>query len=85
MSQPTLAEFRARCRSWLEQNAERRAADRQEFVWGEGSDSVALFNNISLEEEAAVVEGSPLAASTDALGCLLQATRASPTTALHMV
>jgi hypothetical protein len=31
----------------------------------------------------AVVDGSPLAASTDALGCLLQATSASPTTALE--
>jgi len=29
------------------------------------------------------VDGSPLAASTDALGCLLQAANASPRTALH--
>jgi alkylation response protein AidB-like acyl-CoA dehydrogenase len=54
MSQPTLDEFRTRCRNWLADNAERRAADRRKFVWGEGSDSVALFNNITLEEEAAV-------------------------------
>ena len=58
MSQPTLDEFRARCRSWLEDNAERRGAERHKFVWGEGSDSVALFDNISLEEEAEVHKAS---------------------------
>jgi alkylation response protein AidB-like acyl-CoA dehydrogenase len=39
---PTLDEFRAEVTAFLEANAERSEAERK-FVWGEGSDKVAMF------------------------------------------
>lgn len=53
-AQPTLEEFRKRCRAWLEANAEPRAVAENRTGEPE-SDSVALFHNRSLEEEAALL------------------------------
>jgi alkylation response protein AidB-like acyl-CoA dehydrogenase len=48
---PTIEEFRLRVRRWLESHAAPRPATRSKPTWGEGSDSVALFFNLSFEEE----------------------------------
>ena len=53
---PDLELWRKTARQWLEEHAERRPADRGvERRWGEGSDSVAVFHNLSFEEEAAIL------------------------------
>jgi alkylation response protein AidB-like acyl-CoA dehydrogenase len=54
---PSVPEFRAAARAWLEQNAELRP-DLAHQVWGEGSDSVALFPNRTEEEERAEIDRS---------------------------
>lgn len=53
---PSLEEFRIRCREWLEANAKLRESGPRKLPWGEGSDSVALFHNLSYEQELALVE-----------------------------
>lgn len=45
----TVEEFTARARAWLEQVAEPRSRDAT--AWGEGSDDVSVFHNLSFEEE----------------------------------
>lgn len=50
-----LEDFMAGARSWLDVNAERRPVDGR-IVWGQGSDSVALFQNLSYEEEKEHIE-----------------------------
>jgi alkylation response protein AidB-like acyl-CoA dehydrogenase len=47
---PTLDEFRAEVTAFLEANAERREAERK-FVWGEGSDKVAMFEERDRDTE----------------------------------
>ena len=42
MSQPTLEQFQADALAFLEANAPRKEAEKK-FVWGEGNDKVAMF------------------------------------------
>jgi acyl-CoA dehydrogenase len=51
MPEPTLDEFRGETVAFLDANAEPKPAST-EFVWGEGSDDVALFEEVAPEEEA---------------------------------
>ncbi len=50
MADPTLDEFRAECTAFLDANAERRPAETA-FQWGQGSDNVAMFEEIEPDEE----------------------------------
>jgi hypothetical protein len=55
---PTLEEFQAEVTAFLDAHAPRKptVADTQSFEWGQGSDDVALFEEIDREhEEAAIV------------------------------
>ena len=52
----TIEEFRREARAWLEANATPRASDGKAPAWGEGSDSVALFQNLDFEEEKAHID-----------------------------
>ena len=52
---PSLDEFIARAQEWLAANADLRP-ERVERVWGEGSDSVAVFHNMSFEDEKALID-----------------------------
>ena len=45
----------ARAQEWLAANAELRP-ERVERVWGEGSDSVAVFHNMSFDDEKALID-----------------------------
>lgn len=47
---PSLEEFARDAAAWLDEHAPRRP-DRAEARWGEGSDVVALFRDLSFEEE----------------------------------
>ena len=60
---PPLDEFVARAQEWLAANAELRP-ERVERVWGEGSDSVAVFHNMSFDDEKALDRRSPRAGSS---------------------
>jgi acyl-CoA dehydrogenase len=51
MPEPTIDEFRGEAAAFLEGNAEPKPAST-EFVWGEGSDDVALFEEVAPKEEA---------------------------------
>ncbi|MEZ5177899.1 MAG: acyl-CoA dehydrogenase family protein [Acidimicrobiales bacterium] len=51
MTETTLDDFRAEATAFLEANAELRPAATR-FVWGEGDDDVALFEEIAPDEEA---------------------------------
>ena len=50
---PTLDEFQQEVTAFLDANAELKEAETAEkkFVWGEGSDDVALFEEIDREKE----------------------------------
>jgi len=48
--QPTLEEFRQECRAFLDAHAEPKE-EAKAFVWGEGSDDVALFEQVDRERE----------------------------------
>jgi acyl-CoA dehydrogenase len=51
---PTLEDFQQEVTAFLEANAERKEASAdKKFVWGEGSDDVALFEQIDREKERA--------------------------------
>jgi alkylation response protein AidB-like acyl-CoA dehydrogenase len=50
-----LEEFCARAEAWLEANRDRRPPAR-ELVWGEGSDDVSVFRNLTAEEERRHIE-----------------------------
>ncbi|HVW32163.1 MAG TPA: acyl-CoA dehydrogenase family protein, partial [Acidimicrobiia bacterium] len=53
---PDLETWRKTARQWLEEHAERRPAERAgDRRWGEGSDSVAVFHNLSLDDEARIL------------------------------
>ena len=54
---PPLDEYLAGARAWLAENAEPRP-ERVERSWGEGSDSVALFHNVTFEEDRAIVDAA---------------------------
>jgi alkylation response protein AidB-like acyl-CoA dehydrogenase len=48
--------WRKAARQWLERHAEPRPpAGSGDLRWGEGSDSVAVFHNLSFEDEAAIL------------------------------
>jgi alkylation response protein AidB-like acyl-CoA dehydrogenase len=51
MTETTLDDLRAEATAFLDANAERRPA-ATEFEWGQGSDDVALFEEVAPEEEA---------------------------------
>jgi alkylation response protein AidB-like acyl-CoA dehydrogenase len=58
-SHPDLDTWRKGARQWLEEHAERRPAGRAgERPWGEGSDSVAVFHNLSFDDEAAILRAN---------------------------
>ncbi|MCB1017429.1 MAG: acyl-CoA dehydrogenase family protein [Acidimicrobiales bacterium] len=50
MPDPTLDEFRAEATAFLDAHAERRDPE-QRFVWGEGDDAMALFEEVDPETE----------------------------------
>lgn len=50
---PTLVEFRAEARAWLATQWPKRPSNL-EAIWGEGSDSVAVFHDVPFEEELAL-------------------------------
>lgn len=50
MTAPTIDEFRDECLRFLDANAERRRATKA-FTWGQGTDKVALFEEIDPEQE----------------------------------
>jgi hypothetical protein len=54
MTTPTVDEFAAAAKTFLDSTLEPRQADRK-FVWGEGSDNVSMFEERTAEEEAAVI------------------------------
>ena len=54
-SLPDLDAWRKAARRWLEEHAEPRPSGSEELRWGEGSDSVAVFHNLSFDEEAAML------------------------------
>ncbi|MEJ5255611.1 MAG: acyl-CoA dehydrogenase family protein [Acidimicrobiales bacterium] len=47
---PTLDEFQAECTAFLDANAQLKE-EQKAFVWGEGSDDVALFEEVDREKE----------------------------------
>ncbi len=49
--QPTLDEFREECVAFLDANAKLRQAEETQFVWGEGDDDVAMFEEVDREQE----------------------------------
>jgi len=49
----TIDEFEREVLAFLEANAERRADESKPFVWGEGDDAVAIFEEIDPETERA--------------------------------
>ena len=51
MTELTLDEFKAEATAFLDANAAPKPA-ATEFVWGKGSDDVALFEEIAPDEEA---------------------------------
>lgn len=53
-AEPTLEEFRAEARRWLASVTEPKPDG--EVVWGDGDDSVVIFDNLSDAEEAALVK-----------------------------
>ena len=57
MADITLEQFEAEARAFLEANATRREAERK-FVWGEGSDKVAMFEEKDRETELADVRAA---------------------------
>ncbi|HEC10204.1 MAG TPA: acyl-CoA dehydrogenase, partial [Acidimicrobiales bacterium] len=55
--QPTEEEFKSRARAFLDANAQLRGEDRG-FVWGEGPDDAALFEEIDREAERRELEAA---------------------------
>src|SRR5690606_35874491 len=53
---PTLDEFRDEVVAFLDANAELKETEEKKFVWGEGSDDVALFEEVDREKELAALE-----------------------------
>jgi acyl-CoA dehydrogenase len=49
--QPTLDEFRDECVAFLEANAKVRQTEEKKFVWGEGEDDVAMFEEVDKDQE----------------------------------
>lgn len=53
----SVADFAAEAEAWLEVNAVRRDSRGGEFVWGEGDFDVAVFHDLSFDEEQALIAG----------------------------
>ena len=51
-TQPTLDEFREECLAFLDANARPKVEEEKKFVWGEGDDSVSMFEEVDREVEA---------------------------------
>jgi acyl-CoA dehydrogenase len=49
--QPTLEQFQAECTAFLDANATLRQSEEKKFVWGEGDDDVAMFEEVDHERE----------------------------------
>ena len=49
--QPTLDEFRDECIAFLDANTKLRVTEEKKFVWGEGDDDVAMFEEVDREKE----------------------------------
>ena len=56
MTEITIEEFREECRAFLDGHAKPRRAAEDMFVWGEGDDGTALFEEIDPEEERRQLE-----------------------------
>jgi alkylation response protein AidB-like acyl-CoA dehydrogenase len=54
MTPPSIDEFNAEARAFLDANAKPKDPDRK-FVWGEGSDNVSMFEERTREEDDAVI------------------------------
>ena len=51
--------FSSKAREWLDANAKPRSINesgKRELIWGEGEFSVAVFHNLSFEEEKAIID-----------------------------
>ena len=55
MTLPPLSEFAEKAEAWLDEHAERRGPGG-ELRWGVGSDNVAVFHNLTLEQERACID-----------------------------
>ena len=55
---PSLDDFTAEARSWLEEHCDYRSSGNEEkdLVWGDGEFSVSVFHSLSFEEERALLE-----------------------------
>ena len=51
-----LDEYGDAARAWLESVAARRPDDHADAAWGQGSDDVSVFHNLTFEEEADLLE-----------------------------
>ena len=50
--------YKQKARQWLDENAKLRTTNndgKREFIWGQGEFSVAVFHNLSFEEEKAII------------------------------
>ena len=56
--QPTLEEFRAECVAFLDANAAPKQTQEKKFVWGEGDDDVAMFEEVDRDEELRDLEAA---------------------------
>jgi alkylation response protein AidB-like acyl-CoA dehydrogenase len=54
---PDFEEWTVAAEGWLEANAKRRPP-KGDLVWGQGSDSVALFKNLAAAEEKALIDAA---------------------------
>jgi alkylation response protein AidB-like acyl-CoA dehydrogenase len=54
--QPTLEQFREECLAFLDANASKRQDEEHKFVWGEGDDDVAMFEEVDREQERRELE-----------------------------
>jgi alkylation response protein AidB-like acyl-CoA dehydrogenase len=55
---PSLEDFTAEARAWLDANADKRTigSPEKDLVWGEGEFSVSVFHALSFEEERALLD-----------------------------
>ncbi len=56
MADVSIEEFRDECQAFLDANSERRQDESKPFVWGEGSDDVALFEEVDRATELEELE-----------------------------
>ena len=57
--QPTIEEFEAECRTFLDANAKPKHDEGdKKFVWGEGDDDVAMFEEVDREQEQRDLEAA---------------------------